>query len=91
MGERNFHPRSNSWSILTLGRVRLVKMEVNRNKYDLDNVMMTPNAGPNTPKDLSLRSGSEESLPRFSKEGIEESHPPEYKTVTNGEETDKFE
>ena len=32
IGKRNFHPRFNSWSILSLGKVHLVAIEMNKNK-----------------------------------------------------------
>lgn len=32
IGKRNFHPRFNSWSILSLGKVHLVAMGMNKNK-----------------------------------------------------------
>ena len=32
MGKRNFHPRFNNWSILSLGKVHLVVIGMNKNK-----------------------------------------------------------
>lgn len=32
IGKRNFHPRFNSWSILSLGKVHLVVIGMNKNK-----------------------------------------------------------
>lgn len=32
IGKRNFHPRFNSWSILSLGKVHLVAIGMNKNK-----------------------------------------------------------
>nr|QGT35053.1 NADH dehydrogenase subunit 4L [Torilis scabra] len=38
-GKRNFHPRFKSWSILSLGKVHLVVIAMNKNKYVLANVI----------------------------------------------------
>ena len=32
IGKRNFHPRFNNWSILSLGKVHLVAIGMNKNK-----------------------------------------------------------
>ena len=39
IGKRNFHPRFNNWSILSLGKVHLVAIGMNKNKKVLANVM----------------------------------------------------
>jgi len=39
IGKRNFHPRFNSWSILSLGKVHLVAIEMNKNEKVLANVI----------------------------------------------------
>lgn len=49
IGKRNFHPRFNSWSILILGKVHLVVIGMNRNKYALANVIKIPIVVPKTP------------------------------------------
>ena len=46
IGKRNFHPRFKSWSILNLGKVHLVAIEINRNKNAFDNVIKIPIAIP---------------------------------------------
>ena len=48
IGKRNFHPRFNSWSILSLGKVHLVVIEMNKNKYVLANVIKIPIIVPKT-------------------------------------------
>lgn len=49
IGKRNFHPRFNNWSILSLGKVHLVVIEMNKNKKVLANVMKIPIVVPKTP------------------------------------------
>ena len=46
IGKRNFHPRFNSWSIRSLGKVHLVVIERNKNKYVLANVIKIPIMAP---------------------------------------------
>uniref|UniRef100_M1CIB3 DUF4283 domain-containing protein n=1 Tax=Solanum tuberosum TaxID=4113 RepID=M1CIB3_SOLTU len=48
IGKRNFHPRFNGWSILSLGKVHLVAIGMNKNKQVLANVIKIP------PKDLPI-------------------------------------
>ena len=59
IGKRNFHPRFNSWSILILGKVHLVVIGMNKNKYVLVNVINIPIVAPKTPPSLFISKNSE--------------------------------
>lgn len=71
IGKRNFHPRFNNWSILSLGKVHLVVIEMNKNKKVLANVMKIPIVVPKTASTLFISKNSEMNM-----YGIERFQPP---------------
>jgi hypothetical protein len=71
IGKRNFHPRFNNWSILILGKVHLVVIEMKRNKKALVNVIKIPIVIPKIPAILFIPKSSGMDM-----YGIEKFHPP---------------
>lgn len=69
IGKRNFHPRFNNWSILSLGKVHLVVIGMNKNKKVLANVMKISSVVPKTPSALFISKNSD-------MYGIEKFQPP---------------